>query len=136
DSNQYLSAGRATADDARGSGLRRSGRSDVIRAKLPGPVPALCRLCGQDSAWSEAGRPSGRTADQVRSHHKPYDCKDDLPRNSADAARPRRRGDRIRAALLRLLTAAVGTKQTMPQRESNVRFWGKADMSGTAGACR
>src|SRR5262249_30825757 len=54
------------------------------------------RLCRQDSAWSEAGRPSGRAADQVRSHHKPYDCEDARPRNSADAARARRRGDRVK----------------------------------------
>src|SRR5262249_17545786 len=32
-------------------------------------------------------------------------------RRAADAARHRRRGDRIRAALLRLLTAASGTKR-------------------------
>src|SRR5215472_1015895 len=39
DSNQYLSAGRTTADDARGSNLHRRRRSDVVRTKLSGYVP-------------------------------------------------------------------------------------------------
>ena len=38
------------------SGVRRSGRSDVLWTKLPGPVPARRRLCRQDSARGEAGR--------------------------------------------------------------------------------
>ena len=44
-SHQHLGAGRATADDLRLSGVRRSGRSDVLWTKHPGPVPARRRLC-------------------------------------------------------------------------------------------
>ena len=61
-SYQYLGAGRATADDACGSGVRRSGRSDVLWTELPGPVPARRRLCRQDFARGEAGRHPGRAA--------------------------------------------------------------------------
>ena len=71
DSHQHLGAGRATADDARPTGERRSGRSDVLWTKLPGPVPARRRLCRQDSARGEAGRHPGRAADQIRSRHQP-----------------------------------------------------------------
>ena len=38
---------------------------------FPGPVPARRRLCRQDSARREAGRPPGRAADQVRSRRQP-----------------------------------------------------------------
>jgi putative tryptophan/tyrosine transport system substrate-binding protein len=40
-SRQYLGAGRAIADDARSSGVRRSGRSDVIWTEPPGYHAAL-----------------------------------------------------------------------------------------------
>jgi putative tryptophan/tyrosine transport system substrate-binding protein len=65
DSNQHPGGRRATADDARVSGLRRSGRSHVLWTKLPGPVPAQRRLCRQDFARGEAGRHPGRAADQI-----------------------------------------------------------------------
>ena len=45
DSYQHFGAGRATTDDARFSGTRRSGRSDVLWTKFPGPVSAQRRLC-------------------------------------------------------------------------------------------
>ena len=60
--------------------------------------PALCRRAaeygGQDFARSEAGRPPGRAADQVRSRHQSDDCqgaRTDNPAESLLAAR--RRGD-------------------------------------------
>ena len=43
-SHQYLGAGRPTADDVRYSGVRRSGRTDVLWGKFPGPFPARGRL--------------------------------------------------------------------------------------------
>jgi hypothetical protein len=45
DSHQHVGVGRATTDDARVSGLRRSSRSDVLWAKLSSHVPACRRLC-------------------------------------------------------------------------------------------
>ncbi len=56
DSHQHLGSGRATADDARHSGGRRSGRSDVLWSKPTGPVPARRRLCRQNPARREAIR--------------------------------------------------------------------------------
>ena len=38
DAHQQLSARRTTADDVQLSGVRRSGRSDVLRSKCPGPI--------------------------------------------------------------------------------------------------
>jgi hypothetical protein len=46
---------------------RRSGWSDVLWCKLPGPVPARRRLHRQDFARYEAGRYPGGAAHQVRS---------------------------------------------------------------------
>ena len=76
--------------------LRRSGRSDVLWTKLPGPVPALRRLCRQDSA-------RGRSRARSRSSSRPSLISSSISRpprllgldNPADAARPRRRGDRM-----------------------------------------
>src|SRR5262249_32762896 len=44
------------------------------------------------------------------------------PGSAADGARPRRRGDRISAGVLRLLTAAFGTKRTYRNDLLFVRF--------------
>src|SRR5262249_51279888 len=96
DQDQHLGAGCATADGAWISALRRSGRSDVLWSKPPGHLPALRRLCRQDSTRGEARRPSGRATDQVRPHHKHYDCESARPRSTTDAARPRLRGDRMK----------------------------------------
>src|SRR5262245_7655531 len=98
-SHQHLGAGRTIANDARCSGLRRSGWPDVLWTKHRGRVSTRRRLCRQDFAWRKARRHPGRAADQVRFHHKPYDRKGARPRSTADAARPRRRGDRIAVLL-------------------------------------
>jgi len=45
DPNQHPGAGRTTAVDARGAGLCRSRRADVLWAKLRGPIPARRGLC-------------------------------------------------------------------------------------------
>jgi hypothetical protein len=47
--------------------------------------------------WSH----SGRTADEVRAGDQPQDREGAGPRNTADAARPRRRGDRMSAKMRR-----------------------------------
>ena len=43
----------------------------------------------------EARRPAGPSADQVRIDHQPQDRQGTWPRSATDAARPRRRGDRM-----------------------------------------
>src|SRR5262245_7788916 len=60
-----------------------------------------------------------------RSRRQPDHSKGPRSQNPAGAARPRQRGDRIGAALLRLLTAGYGTTLTisrMQQRWSGI--WG------------
>ena len=54
----------------------------------------------------EASRPAGSNADQVRASDQPQDRKSTRARSAVDAARPRRRGDRIRRRDLITLTAA------------------------------
>src|SRR5262249_14453672 len=44
----------------------------------------------------EAGRTSSAGTDQVRPRHQPQDSKGARPNGPADAARPRRRGDRVK----------------------------------------
>src|SRR5262249_42169575 len=73
----------------------RSGRPDVLWTKLPGFVSAHRRLCQQDSARGEAGRHSGRAADQIRSRRERAYGRSPRHYPAADAARPRRRGDRM-----------------------------------------
>jgi ABC transporter substrate binding protein len=106
-------------------------------SKLRGPVPARRQLRRQDSARGEAGRDAGRAADQVRS------CRQPDHRQGAGADDPRivpaarRRGDRIEdTVLLRLLTAAYGTKRTRRDVCRLVRFRCEADMPQLGGHYR
>ncbi len=92
-SHQYVSAGRATADGAHLSRMGRSGRSDVLWSKRPGPVPARRQLCRQDSARGQAGRHPRRAAEQVRSYHQPYDSQGARPLDPGIVPPARRRGD-------------------------------------------
>src|SRR5262249_52427117 len=50
------------------------------------------------------------------------------PRNSADGARPRRRGDRISADFAALRSVAIGTKQAYRDEFAHVRFQSEGDM--------
>ena len=59
-------------------------------------VQARRRAGRQNSARDEARRHPGRAADQVRFRHQPHHRQGTRPRDSTDAARPRRRGDRMR----------------------------------------
>ena len=65
-SHQHLGAGRATADDARLSGVRRSGRSDVLWTKLPGLVPARRRLLSTRFCAGRS-RPTSRSSSRPNS---------------------------------------------------------------------
>ena len=60
------------------------------------PVPARGRLRRPHPQGREAGRPPGAGADQVRAGDQPQDRQGARPRRAADAARPRRRGDRMK----------------------------------------
>src|SRR4051794_5123787 len=68
---------------------------DVLWTELPGHVSAGRGHGRQDSTRREAGRPSSRAADSVRSRHQSDDCQGARPRSATLAPRPRRRGDRM-----------------------------------------
>jgi putative ABC transport system substrate-binding protein len=53
-------------------------------------------VCGTDSQGRQTVGVAGAAADQVRARHQPQDRQGARPYGAADAARPRRRGDRMR----------------------------------------
>jgi hypothetical protein len=59
-------------------------------------VPARRRLHRPHPQGREAGRPTSTGTDQIRAGHQPQDRQGARSRNSSDAARPRRRGDRVK----------------------------------------
>src|SRR5262249_17674796 len=83
----------------------------VLWSKPPGLVPAGRRVHRQDSAWDEARRHPGRAAEKVRSRLQSDDRQGARPSNSRQAARARRRGDRVkrRDFITTLLGSAVST---------------------------
>ena len=67
-------------------------------ANTLGPVPARGRLRRQDTARREARRHPSRATDQVRPRHQPHYRQGPWPYRATHAARPRRRGDRMKTA--------------------------------------
>src|SRR5215469_14705389 len=63
--NQHFGAHCTNADNLLFAGVRRSGRSYVLRTKFPRLVPARRRLRRQDSPRGEARRHPGPAADQI-----------------------------------------------------------------------
>src|SRR5262245_7575701 len=85
------------------------GRSHGLWRKLCRALPSRGKSCTQDPAGNEPRGPSGRASDQVRAGAEPPDREDDRYRSAADAARPRRRGDRMigRREFITLIGGAV-----------------------------
>jgi putative ABC transport system substrate-binding protein len=70
-------------------------RADELRRQCYRLIPSVWRLYGPHPQGRQARRFASRAVDQVRVRHQPPDCQSDRPRSAGDAARPRRRGDRI-----------------------------------------
>jgi putative tryptophan/tyrosine transport system substrate-binding protein len=75
--------------------IRGGWRAHLLRCEHPRDLSSGWILCGPRSRRSQACRPAGRAANQVRVDHQPQDCKGARPQRASDAARQRRRGDRI-----------------------------------------
>ena len=74
----------------------RSRRADGLRHRSCGHVSSGRRLHRSNPQGREARRPAGLAVDQIRVRHQPANGQGARPRSAADAARPRRRGDRMR----------------------------------------
>src|SRR5260370_2266247 len=68
-------------------------------------------VCGQDTSRGIARRFAGKVADQVRTGHQCQDRQGARPRRIPDAARPRRRGDRMKR---REFIAGLGVTVALP----------------------
>ena len=73
----------------------RGRRADELRIELDGRVSPTLRLCRPHPQGRKARGPAGRAVEQVRACDQFADGQADRRRYSADAARPRRRGDRV-----------------------------------------
>src|SRR5262249_35634978 len=83
-------------------------RPRFLRPRFGRPVPPRGELRRSHPQGREAGRPPGAGADQVRAGHQPQDRGGARPQRAGHAARPRRRGDRMkRRAFIGLLGAAA-----------------------------
>jgi ABC-type uncharacterized transport system substrate-binding protein len=89
--------------------LRYQRRADLVRARQHRPLPARGWLRRSHPEGRKAGRPSGAGTGQIRPGHQPQDCKGPWPGHAANAARHRRRGDRVstRRQLITLLGSAA-----------------------------
>src|SRR5262249_53029507 len=76
--------------------VRRCGRPDELRAQYYRCLPPDRRLCRTDSQRREAGRSPGDAVHQIRVRDQPQGCKGARPQYSRQAARARRRGDRMK----------------------------------------
>src|SRR5262249_26413716 len=98
-----------------GPALRCGRRSRLLRARFDQSVSARRGLRRSHPQWGEARRSAGAESDPVRARDETDDCEGARPHRAADAARPRRRGDRMkRRAFIALLggggMAARGTR--------------------------
>ena len=109
---------RGSARTARGLLLALPGRRrrpHLLWARFPRPIPARGRLRRSRPQGREAGRPAGPTADQIRARRQSQDRQEAGPRHPRLAARPRRRGHRMR------------------RRDFAVFFWRHSPMAGRRG---
>src|SRR5262249_51101308 len=75
--------------------IHRQRRLDFLRDGFDRSVSPRRRLCRSHPQRREAGRPTGAGADQVRAGDQSQDREGARPRSATNAARARRRGDRM-----------------------------------------
>jgi ABC transporter substrate binding protein len=75
--------------------ISRGRRPDELRTQPDGCLSTRRHLRRPNYQRGEARRPAGPAPDQIRPSHKSRNCEGARLRNSANAARPRRRGDRM-----------------------------------------
>src|SRR5215204_4199938 len=78
--------------------------------------------CREDSGRRQTGRSAGAAARQVRADHKPEYRQGARPHRAAIAARPRRRGDRMRRREFAVLLAAAAGLWTLSARAQQKRM--------------
>src|SRR5262249_8510554 len=94
-------ARRPRSQEPPAGSIRRQGecggrRSHVLRDELSRSLPAQRRVRGQDPEGHQARRPARGAADQVRAGDQSQDREDTRYRGATNAARPRRRGHRLK----------------------------------------
>ena len=92
-----------------------------------GGVPCDWAVCQPHPQRRAAGRPTSAGTDEVRTGHQSQDRQGARSRNSTDAARPRRRGDRIKRHFAAPAYSRFGTKLPIQNVRSPVANGGKAD---------
>ena len=73
-----------------------AGGSNGLRSRSCGHVSSGRRLHRSNPQGRQARRPAGLAVDQIRVGHQPANGQSARPRRAAYAARPRRRGDRVK----------------------------------------
>src|SRR5262249_13591853 len=101
-----IGGGSWAARNLRLEGVHRCRRADRVRAALSRPLSSCSHLRRQNSSRCQSFQSSCRATDEIRADHQPQSRKGDRASGAYGIDGSRRRGDRIRAALLRLLTAA------------------------------
>src|SRR5262249_9751151 len=88
--------------------LSRSRWADELRNQPHGCVSSGRRLCRPNPQGRQVRGAARRAVNEVRDGHQPRDRQDARPHRAADAARPRRRGDRVkRRAFITLMGGAA-----------------------------
>src|SRR5262249_25213233 len=106
-----IGGGSWAARNLRLEGVHRCRRADRVRAALSRPLSSCSHLRRQNSSRRQSFQSSCRATDEIRADHQPQSRKGDRASGAYGIDGSRRRGDRIRAALLRLLTAACCAAQ-------------------------
>jgi hypothetical protein len=110
-----------------GALLRRRRRPGLLWSRSGRSLPTRCWLRRSHPQGREAGRPTGASADQVRTSDQPEDSEGARPRRAADLPRPRRRSDRIVCP-----TSESGTSATSQHCKSTSVLGGRTVMQRTS----